>query len=123
MKIVFTEVFRHISPNRESDTIITMWKWITNFWKPHKPKQILDHPHNRIRRKVDINSIRARIHGLGWRLLEVPIKRSHPDPAQRIVLRWKIVAIKGESSCEVTGTTIEDAMKNIGETLGVIAKG
>ena len=33
-----------------------------------------------------------------------------------------IVAMKGESSCEVTGSTIEDAMKNIGETLGVIAK-
>ena len=98
-----------------------MWKWITDWWKPRKI-EILDHPHNRIRRTVDINSIRARIQGLGWKLLEVPMRRGNPDPAQRTVYKWKIVAMKGESSCEVTGSTIEDAMKNIGETLGVIAK-
>jgi len=51
------------------------------------------------------------------------MRRGNPDPAQRTVYKWKIVAMKGESSCEVTGSTIEDAMKNIGETLGVIAKG
>lgn len=71
---------------------------------------------------MDINSIRARINGLGWKLLELPVKRSHPDPAQRVVLKWKVVATKGDSSCEVTGVTIEDALKNIGVTLGVIAK-
>jgi hypothetical protein len=101
-----------------------MWKWITDLWsKKREPElQILEHPHNRIRRKVDINSIRARIQGLGWKILEVPIKHSNPDPAKRTIIKWKVVAIKGQSSCEVTGLTIEEAMKNIGETLGVIAK-
>ena len=100
-----------------------MWKWITNWWKPRKVEvQIFEHPHNRIRRKVDINSIRARIQGLGWKILEIPIKRSNPDPALRTILKWKVVATKGSNSCEVTGATIEDALKNIGETLGVIAK-
>jgi hypothetical protein len=99
-----------------------MWKWITDLWKTPKPVQQLEHPHNRIRSKVDINSIRVRIQKLGWKLLEVPMKHGNPDPDKRTVYKWKIVAIKGESSCEVTGATIEDAMKNIGETLGVISK-
>lgn len=101
-----------------------MWNWLTRLWerKPHTAEQILEQPHNRIRRKVDSNSIRARIKGLGWKMLEVPVKRSHPDPAQRTVIRWKIVATKGEQSCEVSGKTIDDALKNIGHTLGVIPK-
>ena len=100
-----------------------MWKWITDLWRPRKPEvQILEYPHNRIRRKVDIDSIRARIQGLGWKILEVPIKRSNPDPALRTILKWKVVATKGQKSCEVTGLTIDEALKNLGETLGAIAK-
>ena len=71
---------------------------------------------------MDSNSIRARIQGLGWKMLEVPVKRNHPDPSQRSVLKWKIVATKGEQSCETSGTTIDEALKNIGLALGVIAK-
>ncbi len=55
-------------------------------------------------------------------MLEVPVKRNHPDPAQRTVLRWKIVATKGEQSLETSGVTIDDALKNIGLSLGVIAR-
>ena len=98
-----------------------MWKWIFDFWKPCKPK-ILEHPHNLIRKKVDINSIRARIKGLGWNLLEVPVKKSNPDPDKRTIMKWKLVAVKGQNSYEVTGTTLEEAMNSIGKTLGVISK-
>lgn len=71
---------------------------------------------------MDINSIRARIQGLGWKILEVPIKRSNPDPTLRTILKWKVVATKGQNSCEVTGLTIDEALKNLGVTLGAIAK-
>lgn len=98
-----------------------MWKWILDFWKPCEPKT-LEHPHNLIRKKVDINSIRARIKGLGWNLLEVPVKKSNPDPDKRTIMKWKLVAVKGQSSYEVTGTTLEEAMDSIGKTLGVISK-
>ena len=100
-----------------------MWKWIIDWWKPRKAIQNLEHPHNRTRKTVDINSIRARIATQGWKLLEVPMKKNNPDPALRTILKWRVVASKGERTCEVTGKTIEDAIKNLGETLGVIARG
>ena len=101
-----------------------MWKWIVEllYGKPKPPEQILEHPHNGIRRKMDTNTIRARIQGLGWKLLELPVKKNHPDPALRTVSRWKVVATRGENSCEVSGTTIDEAIKNIGMTLGAIAR-
>lgn len=71
---------------------------------------------------MDINSIRARIQTQGWRILEVPMKKSNPDPALRTVLKWRVVATKGERTCEVTGKTIEDAINNLGMTLGVIGR-
>ena len=98
-----------------------MWKWIIDWWHPRKT-QILEQPHNQIRKKVDTNTIRARIATQGWKLLEVPMKKSNPDPALRTVLKWRIVASKGERTCEVTGPTIDDAIKNLGMTLGVIGR-
>lgn len=71
---------------------------------------------------MDTNSIRARIQGLGWKLLEVPIKKSNPDPSLRTILKWKVIATKGSNSCEVTGITIDEALKNLGTTLGAIAR-
>lgn len=99
-----------------------MWKWIKRLWKPRIAEKIYEYPHNQIRRNVDTNTIRARIKGLGWRVLEVPIKRNNPDPSLRTILKWKVVATKGESSCEVTGQTIDDAIKNLGMTLGAVPR-
>jgi hypothetical protein len=97
-----------------------MFNWIKRFWG-RKP-EIPEHPHNRIRRKVDTNSIRARLNGLGWKLMELPIRKSDPDANQRTVVQWKIIAVKGEQSIELRGPTLDEAMTNVGRTLGVIAQ-
>jgi hypothetical protein len=72
------------------------------------------------RRKVDTNAIRARITTQGWKLREIPVKKNHPDPALRTILQWKLIAVRGEKSLEVGGKNIDEAMKNMGRTLGVI---
>lgn len=71
---------------------------------------------------MDTSAIRTRITTQGWRLLEVPVKRSHPDPTQRVITRWKIVASRGNRSLEVGGATLDEAMRNVGQMLGVIPK-
>lgn len=68
---------------------------------------------------MDNNAIRARIGAQGWKLLELPIRKSGPTGQ---VARWKITAVKGERSIEVGGTTIDEALRNIGVSLGVIPK-
>jgi hypothetical protein len=59
---------------------------------------------------------------LGWKLLEIPVKRNHPDVNERKILMWKLVASKGWRSFEVSGLTIDEAMRNMGMILGVISK-
>jgi hypothetical protein len=83
---------------------------INRFWGR---KKAFEHPHNRVRRNVNSNSIRTRIQSLGWHLHELP-RRSGES------VNWKIVAVKGEKSVEVGGETFDEAMKNIGTSLGVI---
>lgn len=63
---------------------------------------------------MDTDSIRARLKGLGWQLLEVPIKK------QNKVARWKVVASRGEKSLEAGGDTLEEALNSVGRSLGVI---
>ena len=91
-----------------------MLLWIKRFWATKEAKPL--HPHNQIRRIVDIDSIRARLTGLGWQLHELPIKK------QNTVARWKVIASKGEKSLEAGGTTLEEAMNNVGQSLGVIPR-
>lgn len=96
-----------------------MYKIIDKFirlWRKPPPKPVVT------RRIVDTDSIRARLKALSWTILEIPIKRNHPDPAERKVVRWKLVATKGEKSMEVTGPNIDEAFKQLGMTLGVIAR-
>lgn len=92
-----------------------MLLWIKRLLRKQQ-KQACLYPHNQIRSKVDINSIRARLNGLGWQLLELPIKK------QNIVARWKVVASKGEKSLEAGGLSLEEAMNNVGKSLGVIPR-
>jgi hypothetical protein len=100
-------------------------KWLGRLFSK-KPKPVepppAPPPPRPIRRKVDTEAIRARINTLGWKLREIPIKKSNPDPALRTILQWKIVAVKGEKSIEVAGPNIDEAMKTIGKTLGVIPR-
>lgn len=71
---------------------------------------------------MDSNAIRARLKGLGWQLIELPIRRNHPDSNERRVTNWKVIASKGERSYEVGGKTIDEALIKIGSSLGVIAQ-
>lgn len=93
---------------------------IQNWWAPIK--EVEPEPPKAPRRKVDTATIRTRITSQGWKLREIPIKRNHPDPTQRKVIQWKMIAIKGDKSIELGGPTIDEAMKNIGITLGVIPR-
>lgn len=72
--------------------------------------------------KVNNESIRIRIKAQGWNLLEVPIKQRDHKTNKSFVARWKIVATKNQRSIEVSGKNIEEALNNIGKTLGVISK-
>jgi hypothetical protein len=93
-----------------------LWGKKTEPVPPEPPKPVT-------RRKVDTNTIRTRLSTLGWKLREIPIRRNSPDSNQRVVLLWKVIAVKGEKSVEVGGPTIDEAMKTIGKTLGVIPQG
>jgi hypothetical protein len=95
---------------------------VTKWFGSKRPKEVIPEPLQPARRIVDTQAIRNRIAVQGWKLREIPIKRSNPDPAKRTIFQWKIIAAKGEKSIEVGGPTIDDAIKNIGKTLGVISK-
>lgn len=71
---------------------------------------------------MDNEAIRARIKAQGWNLLEVPIKQRDQKTNKPFIARWKIVATKNQKSIEVGGKNIEEALNNIGKTLGVISK-
>ncbi len=97
---------------------------ILNWWRSVLiPKQVdLPKITKPQRRKVDNDAIRCRIKAQGWNLLELPVRKNHPDSRQQVIVRWKIIASRGDKSLEVGGLTIDEALKNVGETLGVIAK-
>lgn len=65
---------------------------------------------------MDTNSIRARLQTLGWRLVELPIRK------EQTVAQWKIVAVRGDKSYETYGPTLDEAMSAIGRNLGVIPR-
>ena len=72
---------------------------------------------------MEPNIVRQRLNAQGWQIRELPIRKNDPDPDKQVIARWKLVAIKGEKSYEVSGKTIEEAMENLGKILGVIARG
>lgn len=96
--------------------ITVFYKSILSWVKRLKKQKVIYPPHNQIRIKVDTNTIRERLQGLGWKLLEIPVRR------QDKIIRWKIVASRGEQSVETTGLDIDEAMKSVGVTLGVIPR-
>lgn len=71
---------------------------------------------------METKSIRARIKSLGWQVRELPIRKSSPIPEERIVASWKLIAARGEKTIEIGGGTIDEAFRNLGETLGAIPR-
>jgi len=78
--------------------------------------------HKPARGKVDTDTIRTRIYSLGWQVKELPVKKKNRQTEQIYIERFKLIAIKNERSVEISGKTIDEAMKNLGETLGVIPR-
>ncbi len=95
------------------------WVWARKlFNKPQEPVKTIEPK----RTKVDTPAIRARMATQGWKLLEVPIKRCSRIAEERQVIGWKIVGQKNGRSVEVSGTTLDEAIKTLGKTLGVISQ-
>ncbi len=63
---------------------------------------------------MNSDSIKARLKGLGWSVSEFPVRSG------QTIRQWKIVAIKNDQSYEVSGKTLDEAIKNIGLILGVV---
>lgn len=84
--------------------------------------KVTEHPHVTLgRRKLDTNEIRNRLQTMGWETKELPIRRASKEHIVEVV-RWKLIGIKGEKSIEVAGSTLDEAMKNLGVSLGAIPK-
>jgi len=98
--------------------VVQILEWIKRLWK--KEPEVL-HPHNRIRRNVDANTIKNRLASLGFQVKEIPIRRNHPNEAERKILHWKVIAVRGEQSYEMVSPNLDEAIKNMGKSLGVIA--
>lgn len=86
------------------------------------PERIDQLPQKVVRHEVDSDAIRTRIRSLGWRLLEVPVKKMNEQSRQLVVVRWRVVASRGDRSIEMSGGTIDEALRNIGTMLGVLPK-
>ena len=71
---------------------------------------------------MDTQGIRTRIDSLGWRIREIPIRKSSPIPEERQIVSYRLIAGRGDRSVEVSGPTIDEAFKTLGKTLGVIAR-
>jgi hypothetical protein len=99
--------------------MIKYFSFLIKFFKKEKNKKI-----NLVkkRKKVDNESIRLRIESLGWKLIEIPIKSKDPKNKKTFISKWKIIASRNDKSLEVGGKDINEALKNIGITLGVISK-
>lgn len=82
-----------------------MWETILGFFREKK-----------VGKEVNTESIRNRLKSLGWSLREIPIKK------QKVIGSWKIIAFNGKKSYEVVGKTSDDAIRQLGVLLGVVAK-
>ena len=71
---------------------------------------------------MDTQGIRVRIGTLGWKIREIPIRKSSPNPEERQIVSYRLIAGRGERSVEVSGPTLDEAFKTLGVTLGVIPR-
>lgn len=91
--------------------VVQILEWIRRLWT--KKPEVL--PHNRIRRNVSSESIKARLKGLGWSVNEFPVRSG------QTIRQWKVVAVRNDHSYEVSGKTLDEAIKNVGLMLGVVS--
>jgi hypothetical protein len=66
----------------------------------------------------EIEKIRVRLKGLGWRVTEIPARSGGVD--NPVISRWKLIAAKGEKTISVEGKTLLEGMNHLGNMLGVI---
>ena len=93
---------------------MTWWK----FWV--KSTQL---PHEKIERKqVDTDKIKVRLTNLGWVIKELPIRQKHTENKSHEITGWKLIAIRGERSFDISGKTLDEAFNTLGQSLGVIPR-
>jgi len=94
------------------------------WWKIWEKFLRKKYPHERSpgRRKVDTNTIRTRLNNLGWTVKELPIREKHAGAGPHQVVMWKLIAVKGERSLEVSGRNIDEAMSSLGQSMGVVPR-
>ncbi len=61
----------------------------------------------------DVVTLRDKIKKAGWQVRELPMRNND------IVKNWKIIAIKGEKSIHIGGITLDQALRNLTQTLGI----
>ena len=88
-----------------------MWNWIRKIWPKKRPRALQKRAVPR-RRIVDTESIRARIQGVGWQLLEVPVRRRETQTQEVYIAEWRLTASRGYQSLQASGPDIDEAMKN-----------
>lgn len=59
----------------------------------------------------EVELLRHRIIGVGWRLQELPIRSG--------LRGYRVVASKGERTISAEGKTLHESLKNLGKVLGV----
>lgn len=60
--------------------------------------------------------VRDRLKAQGWKVIEIPVHKNNE------IVKWKLIAVKGEKSYDVYGKTIEETMLNLGKVLGVVSR-
>lgn len=80
------------------------------------------HPHNLIekRKMVTSEDIRKRAQAMGFKVLELPLKRTNRQTGKLEVYGYSVIASKGEISCHVQGKTIDEALMNMAYVLGLV---
>lgn len=86
--------------------------WWTRFFR----KKVTKLPHELIeRKKLDSDKIKLRLHNLGWVVREIPVRK------QQTIAAWRLIAMRGDKSVDVSGKTIDESFNILGKTLGVIS--
>lgn len=91
------------------------------WWKFWVKKKF--YPHEKIeRQKVDTDKIKVRLTSLGWTIKELPIRQKHVEDKSHEITSWKLIAIRGEKSFDISGKTLDEAFNTLGQSLGVIPR-
>jgi len=97
-----------------------MFKNIIRLWKYFEKDK--KYPHEKIERKImNAEKIRSRLTNLGWQVREIPVRSKHAGAGPHDISSWKLIAAKGEKHFNVSGQTLDESFRLLGQTLGVIS--